>query len=70
MRRDPYRYRRPQAATILSSWSPYDGIELPFRVVETYLRGGCVAADGRVFAEPGQGRFVSPLRRALGHGVA
>jgi allantoinase len=31
-------------------------------VVETYLRGDCVAADGRVLAEPGQGRFVSPLR--------
>ena len=40
---------------------PYDGIELPFRAVETYLRGNCVAADGSVIAEPGQGRFVSPV---------
>jgi allantoinase len=30
--------------------------------VETYLRGDCIAADGRVLSEPGQGRFVSPRR--------
>jgi allantoinase len=34
---------------------------LPFRAVETYVRGTCVAAEGRVIAEPGQGRFISPV---------
>jgi allantoinase len=29
---------------------------------QTYVRGECVAADGKVLAEPGKGRFVSPLR--------
>jgi allantoinase len=42
------------------SWSPYQGIELPYRVAETWLRGECVAAESRVLAEPGNGRFVRP----------
>jgi len=62
MRRDPYRYKAAASGNNFVSWSPYDGIEIPFRAVETYLRGSCVAAGGRVLAEPGQGRFVSPLR--------
>jgi allantoinase len=60
MRRDPHRYSAAASGNNFVSWSPYDGIELPFRVVETYLRGECVAADGRVVAEPGRGRFISP----------
>jgi allantoinase len=62
MRRDPYRYSAAASGNNFVSWSPYDGIELPFRPVETYVRGECVAADGKVLAEPGKGRFVSPLR--------
>jgi allantoinase len=62
MRRDPYLYRAGASGNNFVSWSPYDGIELPFRPVATFVRGVCVAADGRVTAEPGQGRFVSPLR--------
>jgi allantoinase len=61
MRRDPYRYSAAASGNNFVSWSPYDGIELPFRAVETYVRGACVAADGRVLGEPGQGRFVSPV---------
>jgi allantoinase len=61
MRRDPYRYSAAASGNNFVSWSPYDGIALPFRAIETYLRGDCVAADGRVIAEPGQGRFVSPV---------
>jgi allantoinase len=61
MRRDPYRYSAAASGNNFVSWSPYDGIELPFRPVETYVRGTCVATDGRVLAEPGQGRFVSPI---------
>ena len=37
-------------------------IELPFKAVATFVRGQCVAADGHVTADPGTGRFVSPLR--------
>jgi allantoinase len=62
MRREPYRYEAAASGNNFVSWSPYDGIELPFRAIETFLRGTCVAAEGRVIAEPGQGRFVSPVR--------
>jgi allantoinase len=60
MRRDPYRYLAGDSGNNFVSWSPYDGIELPFRVAATFVRGMCVAADGRVTAEPGCGRFVRP----------
>jgi allantoinase len=59
-RRDPYRYEAAVSGNNFVSWSPYDGIELPYRVVGTFLRGDCVAADGKVLAKPGQGRFVHP----------
>jgi allantoinase len=62
MRRDPYRYSAAASGNNFVSWSPYDGIELPFKAVETYVRGQCVAADGHVKADPGTGRFVSPVR--------
>ena len=42
-----------------SQWG-YDGIELPFRPVATFVRGVNAAAEGTVSAEPGQGRFVRP----------
>jgi allantoinase len=59
-RRDPYRYRAADGGNNSVAWSPYDGIGLPFRIVATFLRGRCVAADGRVSAAPGQGQFVKP----------
>jgi allantoinase len=60
MRRDPYRYRAADSGNNFVSWSPYDDIELPFRPVATFLCGTCVAADARVTAAPGRGRFVRP----------
>lgn len=41
------------------SWSPYEGIDLPYRPVATFLRGEMVF-DGRKVAEPGTGRFAHP----------
>jgi allantoinase len=60
MRHDPHHYRAEDSGNNFVSWSPYDRIELPFRVVATFLRGTCVAAEGRVTAAPGSGRFVKP----------
>jgi allantoinase len=60
MRRDPYRYDAAASGNNFVSWSPYQGVELPYRVIETWLRGECVASEGRVLAEPGSGRFVRP----------
>src|ERR1700712_4109602 len=61
MRRDPYRYSAAASGNNFVSWSPYEGIELPFRPIETYVRGECVAANSEVIAKPGSGRFVRPL---------
>ena len=60
MRREPRRYRAADSGNNFASWSPYDGIELPFRVVATFLRGSCIAEDGHVTGAPGAGRFIKP----------
>jgi len=60
LRRDPRPYRAAESGNNFVSWSPYDDIELPFRVAATFQRGACVAADRKVTAEPGRGRFVKP----------
>ena len=64
MRRDPYRYDAAASGNNFVSWSPYQGVELPYRVIETWLRGERVASEGRVLAEPGSGRFVRPRAAA------
>ncbi|WP_022721257.1 dihydroorotase family protein [Rhodopseudomonas sp. B29] len=65
MRRDPHRYSAAASGNCFVTWSPYEGIELPFRTVGTYVRGECVASDGKVLAEPGSGRFVRPPEWAV-----
>ena len=65
LRRDPYRYSAAESGANVVTWSPYEGMELPYRVEQTFLRGRLIAADGKVFAEPGSGRFVAPPRAAL-----
>lgn len=42
-------------------WSPYNGMELPWTVAATYLRGQMAFDGERVLAEPGTGRYVTPL---------
>jgi len=41
-------------------WSPYNGIELPWTVGMTYLRGRLAFDGTKVLNEPGTGRFVRP----------
>lgn len=56
-------YRAAETGHTVVSWSPYDGIRLPYTVAATYL-GGTLAFDGRtVFSKPGTGRFVRPARK-------
>jgi len=45
-------------------WSPYNGIELPWTVGGTWLRGRQVFDGTSVLAEPGSGNFVRPEPRA------
>jgi allantoinase len=44
-------------------WSPYNGIELPWTVDATWLRGKLAYTAGGLMAGPGAGRFVRPEMR-------
>ena len=60
MAHDPRRYDAAASGNNFVGWSPYEGIELPYRPVATFLRGE-LAFDGKaVVAEPGRGGFVTP----------
>lgn len=61
MKYAPYVYDAGASGHNIVSWSPYQGITLPWRVAATYVRGTCVFADGEVLAKPGTGRFTAPL---------
>ncbi|MDB5579676.1 MAG: hypothetical protein JWR80_4852 [Bradyrhizobium sp.] len=63
-RRDPYRYSGGASGMNVVDWSPYDGMELPYRIAATLLRGDLVAVDGRTIAVPGTGRFLKPSMAA------
>ena len=59
----PRRYDAAESGHNVVGWSPYNGIELPWTVGLTYLRGQQVF-DGTRVAPPGTGRFVRPDARA------
>ena len=62
VRRESWIYRAAASGNNFAPWSPYDGMALPFRVLQTFVRGECVASEGRVLAEPGAGTFVSLIQ--------
>jgi allantoinase len=66
MARDPHRYDPAASGHNFATWSPYAGIELPYRPVATFLRGRGVFDGTRVLAEPGTGQFVRPASGARG----
>lgn len=56
----PKVYDAAESGHNVVGWSPYNGIELPWTVGMTYLRGQ-LAFDGvEVLSRPGNGRFVRP----------
>jgi len=55
----PQVYEATRSGHNVVGWSPYDGIELPWTVAATWLRGRQVF-DGVKVAEPGVGRWVRP----------
>ena len=59
----PKRYDAAASGHNVVSWSPYNGIELPWTVGLTYLRGKQVF-DGTNVAPPGTGKFVRPEVRS------
>lgn len=60
--KSPYRYDPAAAGVNVVDWSPYEGLDLPYRVEAAFLRGKPVWAGGQVLAQPGNGRFVKPSR--------
>jgi allantoinase len=60
----PGRYDPAASGNNIVGWSPYEGIELPYRPAATFQRGELVFDGTRVLAEPGQGRFITPARAA------
>jgi allantoinase len=62
----PGKYDPAASGHNFVSWSPYEGIELPYRPVATFLRGQSVF-DGREVAAPGTGAFVTPASAAHYH---
>ncbi|MFV0293696.1 MAG: dihydroorotase [Paracoccus sp. (in: a-proteobacteria)] len=56
----PQVYDAQASRHSIAGWSPYDGMELPWSVAGTWLRGQQIF-DGRdVLASPGNGRFIRP----------
>lgn len=57
---DPRRYDPAASGHNVVGWSAYEGMELAFRPVATFLRGRLVHDGREVLAQPGEGRFVRP----------
>jgi allantoinase len=57
----PHRYDPGAQGRNAASWSPYEGLMLPYRVQATYLRGELVYDGTNVLAAAGTGRFVRPM---------
>jgi allantoinase len=56
----PGRYDPAASGHNFVQWSPYAGIELPYRPVATFLRGRLIYDGKDVLAAPGSGAFVRP----------
>jgi allantoinase len=64
---EPYTYDASASGHNVVGWSPYNGIELPYRVAATYVRGEAAFNGKDVLAQPGSGQFQRPLAsRAVG----
>jgi dihydroorotase-like cyclic amidohydrolase len=41
-----------------AGWTPFEGLKVKGKPIMTLLRGNTIAEHGKLFAEPGTGRFV------------
>ena len=60
MAHDPRRYDPAASGHNFVHWSPYAGIDLPYRPIATFLRGRLIYDGKAVLAGPGEGVFVRP----------
>lgn len=54
---------RAEALHSACGWTPYEGVEVRGRVLQTFVRGRPAYEAGEVLARPGDGRFIPPVRR-------
>lgn len=47
------------------TWSPYEGMELPYRTQATFLRGELVFDGAQEVAKPGTGKFLRPRSKSV-----
>lgn len=57
---EPWVVDAAKSGNSVAGWSPFDGMELPWRIAATYSRGQLAYDGTRVIAEPGRGRWVRP----------
>ena len=60
MAHKPGRYDASASGHCVVGWSPYQGIDLPYRPVATFVRGRLAYDGSAVVAAPGTGCFVRP----------
>lgn len=60
LKREPQIYDARTSRHSVAGWSPYDGIELPWRVAATWLKGRMIFDGRNVLATPGTGSFIRP----------
>jgi len=51
-----------------AGWTPYEGMELRGRVVQTYVRGRLACENNAVAARPGDGQFIPPVHPGTADG--
>ncbi|MDB5530621.1 MAG: amidohydrolase family protein [Devosia sp.] len=60
----PKTYDAAASGNNVVGWSPYNGINLPWTVGMTYLRGQLAFDGTTVLSQPGTGRFIRPEIRS------
>lgn len=60
LKESSYKYDPAASGHNVISWSPYEGMELPYKVEATFLRGKQVFDGANKVAAPGSGRFLRP----------
>lgn len=56
----PHFYDPAASGHNFVGWSPYEGIELPYKVAATFVRGKLAFDGTQVLAAPGAGTFIRP----------
>jgi len=55
-----YIYDAASTGNNVAGWSPFDGVELPYKIAATYLRGDAIYDGENVIAAAGTGQFIRP----------